>query len=593
MKKILCIALSVIMLTLALPIVAFAEENNYVCTISTNGGTAEGCTDWITALKKIDTTGAGNKYVVTLLSDVADVGNTGYNLLSGLSSFNAETDITIKSDENANRNYKISSKIGSYGFYAIQNYNLTLTNVDVIATSDDGNGNTNTKTMFGSTVGSSDTNSTTITFNNCNLTQNKTDVEKERAFFQLQTKGHTFEVNFNDCTLNNLAGKSALIWVDNGAKATINFNNTVVTDNVSETVIRAKGGSNATVNLNDSDIKHLSGHGTWSTSGIFMADGSTLTCNVNGNSTLEAIASYVHTEETDYEWSNGYNRIFYARDLSGNTVSVNLGANEDGEYPTLILDANSSLTGEFTYDGNTYTGNEMRKWNYYAEGVTTYNDQGASYKASAFVATKGIYLPVSDVPYYATTGEIATAGAAWTTSAEENTADVEFIPVSRMFDTLDGASLRLSNPSGIRFESEIDDRLLEVDGVTFGMLLAPTADLTADTFTVDYVTENGYINHVAGDNPYYKANNEDTKSILRAALTGIPVDNAPVNTKLSARAYIMIGEDIYYAAYDDNNSRSMYDVAVLAQEAIDAGTYDVDTDDQAIITAVITAGANA
>ena len=540
MKKILCIALSVIMLTLALPIAAFAEENNYECTVSTDGGEAVGHASYTAAMKNLT---AGHTYIVNILKDVA---HTNFSLGEAKRYKDTETSIVIYGND-----HKITVSQGNFPFYYLGEYTLEVN--DLYITHDSG---FNVRCQW-----SAESTATKVTtFNNCTFDSYNSTQHDGLFLMKGAAAGNNVVLNLNGCTVSSAA----------------------------ECVFNVFNGTDATINITDTTITHNAGRAGWNANALVLCvnDNTKCTVNVKGASNLIVAPNFAWdaSELSPGSISNDVSSMFYAR-TGAPELTVNLSANDDGDLPTLfmnILDngANDTRTlNKFVVQENS--------------AKVTLNDAGATYKATAFAATKGIYLPASDVPYYATTGEIATAGSAWTTSVEDNTADVEFIPVSRMFDTLDGASLRLSNPSGIRFESEIDDRLLAVDGVTFGMLLAPTAALTADTFTVDYVTENGYINHVAGDNPYYKENGEDTKSILRAALTGIPVDNASVNTKLSARAYIMIGEDIYYAAYDDNNSRSMYDVAVLAQAAIDAGTYDVDTDDQAIITAVITAGANA
>lgn len=593
MKRILCVTLSILMILLVFPTVIFASEGESVSvTTYTSENTVESTTSYTDIVTALNSLVSGKRQVVTLSSDVVWPNNS-QNILTQFSSYNANTKIEIVGTKTATENYSLKILVGSYGFYELENYNLTLTNIDIIVEQV-----SICQTMFGSTF-AIDSNETTseLMFNNCNLITSCDKETANRAMFQLQTSGHTFNITLNDCNVeDNEDVDGRFLDCSNGAIANVTLNNTEVNSKVSGMAIAGRGGV-LTLNVNDSDITHLSGNGYNYNSSMIIAENGNVICNVKGDSHLTSIASYVHTGTVSYEDSNGCNRIFKERENS--SLSINLTANENGIYPTLKLD-HADVNDTYVYDGQTYTGNELRKWNYFVHGGD-YNDEGATYIISASVAKKGVYLPTTVEPYYATTGEIVYGNNMWTTSVANNTEDVVFIPVERMFDIVDGASVRLSNPSGIRFESWIDDRLLALDDVTFGMLLAPTGELTSDTFTIDYVTENGYINLVAGDGEYYKANDTDTQSILRAALTGIPVNNDAVNTKFSARAYVIIGEVIYYADYDEYNSRSMYYVADAAMDAINAGNYEgwenytpeQQSNYTSVLNAIIAAGENA
>lgn len=138
------------------------------------------------------------------------------------------------------------------------------------------------------------------------------------------------------------------------------------------------------------------------------------------------------------------------------------------------------------------------------------------------------------------------------------TSDVTLTPVTALFTTMDGASIRTEDPAGIRFEAWFDDSLLALDGIETGILLTLySSDVTADTFTLTYNTAH-LINQKGGQ---YKE--EGTDNYLRVALVGI--GEGSYSVQFAARAYIKLGDDVIYADFDvADNVRSMQEVATAA-----------------------------
>ena len=150
-----------------------------------------------------------------------------------------------------------------------------------------------------------------------------------------------------------------------------------------------------------------------------------------------------------------------------------------------------------------------------------------------------------------------------------------------------GASVRISEPTGIRFRAQCDPVVLdvirrvadvtvtenpepseddiEVLNVTFGTIIAPTQFITGDDFTKD--TENYTVGE--GVEPYVDVpsdgNFKGVDGQIAGSLVGIDADMK--NVLFSGRAYVsfkMNGEDYtYYAAMNDNE-RSVVTVAEAA-----------------------------
>ena len=161
-------------------------------------------------------------------------------------------------------------------------------------------------------------------------------------------------------------------------------------------------------------------------------------------------------------------------------------------------------------------------------------------------------------------------GATYTGTTYANasaTADVVLTPLTSLFTTLDGASVRVDAPAGIRFEAWFDDALLALDGIEVGVLVTGNSDtLTSDTFVLSGNETDGYtvngqavINQAGG--PYKE---DGTDNLLRVVLANISEEYYDV--EFAARAYIKLNGVTYYAGFDSENVRSLKGVAIAALE---------------------------
>ena len=127
--------------------------------------------------------------------------------------------------------------------------------------------------------------------------------------------------------------------------------------------------------------------------------------------------------------------------------------------------------------------------------------------------------------------------------------------------TVLGGSVRLSSPSGLRFQSKIPSGMLET-GATFGTLLMPKAELGENELTVDTPTaENVMQTKWATES--VKINNpkqyEEGYEYFNAVLTEIPEDH--YDKVIVARSYVYANGQYYYS---DMVERSTAQVAAYA-----------------------------
>ncbi|MBQ8849394.1 MAG: hypothetical protein IJ011_03555 [Clostridia bacterium] len=211
----------------------------------------------------------------------------------------------------------------------------------------------------------------------------------------------------------------------------------------------------------------------------------------------------------------------------------------------------------------------------------TVNDSGCIYKANKDSLVAGVVLPtcVSDGKGGAALGfnvngdgvtfaeEYVKADA---TEAAEFTA---FFFDADGFKLIDGASIRLEKPYGIRFSVEVSAELYTTlkaldPNVEFGMILAPTRkvfdgfkpDEMADRDKAVIKCENWAVENVNGIYGYNGAIYISDDQLLKTA------DEATFEAKISALAYVTFtvnGETrTIYTTYDETvNSRSILDVA--------------------------------
>ena len=168
--------------------------------------------------------------------------------------------------------------------------------------------------------------------------------------------------------------------------------------------------------------------------------------------------------------------------------------------------------------------------------------------------------------------------------AENKTSGQDVVAASdTAISMLDGAAVRLTDPTGLRFKAVVGaDYLARFEGdgktVTYGIIIAPT-DYITGAFTVEALGEGKYVEVNAEKLQNESTKTEDGYLVFTAALAPVQEDNYGRN--FSARSYIKVVEGdtttYYYSEYDaTENSRS---IAYVAQEALNDTTVDY-TDDQ-------------
>ena len=168
--------------------------------------------------------------------------------------------------------------------------------------------------------------------------------------------------------------------------------------------------------------------------------------------------------------------------------------------------------------------------------------------------------------------------------AENKTSGKDVVVASdTAISMLDGAAVRLTDPTGLRFKAVVGaDYLARFEGdgktVTYGIIIAPT-DYITGAFTVEALGEGKYVEVNAEKLQNESTKTEDGYLVFTAALAPVQEDNYGRN--FSARSYIKVVEGdtttYYYSEYDaTENSRS---IAYVAQEALNDTTVTY-TDDQ-------------
>jgi uncharacterized repeat protein (TIGR02543 family) len=250
----------------------------------------------------------------------------------------------------------------------------------------------------------------------------------------------------------------------------------------------------------------------------------------------------------------------------------------------------------WTYNTANYNASDFPAPTYYDfVGDATYDPFDATYNVHKDVdnyATVGgeTVLPVPTKAGYVFTG--------WTVVDNPSTARVDgntlivdanhsgaislkanFIQLPELkVDLLDGASVRMNTPSGLRFETTVSkamiDQIAAIDGASFkvGTLIVPTDKLGSTNFTkadldaagIDYAELTTDLKNAEAENGVYT---------VYASLTNIRPEN--YTRKFSAISYIevKIGDETYLV-YDEyveaDNARSVYDVAYRLLTETDA-----------------------
>ncbi|MBE6668342.1 MAG: hypothetical protein E7607_08565 [Ruminococcaceae bacterium] len=193
---------------------------------------------------------------------------------------------------------------------------------------------------------------------------------------------------------------------------------------------------------------------------------------------------------------------------------------------------------------------------------TTVNDNGAVFTLGkeALSAGADIYLNTGNQSW------IKNSTTAFYGSTYSDSSATEDVILTRLgeFGMQDGASVRLTSPTGIRFTAEFAEELLNRDGITVGLLVAtynPNVPLTGENFTHEGLATMS-LNYIDQEGAAGKFGEDNGATVLRVALTGIPENANTYQARFAARAYVRIGETYCYSDFsEDLNTRSVYEVA--------------------------------
>ncbi len=126
-----------------------------------------------------------------------------------------------------------------------------------------------------------------------------------------------------------------------------------------------------------------------------------------------------------------------------------------------------------------------------------------------------------------------------------------------------GASIRLAEPTGIRFTAELDlnaiaEKFGEID--EYGIIVTKVSVLGDGEFTQKGLSQYARVSSTDTLDTYSK----DGKTGFSLVLTGVP--EKEYATVFCARAYVKVGDMVYYTTYtEDANARSIRDVAQAVQ----------------------------
>ena len=362
--------------------------------------------------------------------------------------------------------------------------------------------------------------------------------------------GDATTVEFNDCTVTTNGTTVQMNAATNASDANmaynLKFNGSTVTGNGSRFVQIYDGIANpVTVTVNNSKLEMTkAGQPNYESGVIVYAGGKVLTLNVTGTS--ELIQTYTDADNNETMMYTG------------------------GSCTSFIMNVDS--TASMTLNGNSDTA----KYTFIRQGVAgtavTVNDAGAKWIVNATVAKKGITLPTVTVAEGSTLLGF-TAGAKLygkTATIADATANVSFTAVT--FDNDDfnmtgTASIRLEDPSGIRFKLGVSKALADSLGANaqYRVILAPAGYVSA---------ENPLTNETAGcDYAEYNAETgwsatDDTTNYFRAALVFKQMGALTANTEISARGALCVTyadgtSEWFYTAKTD--TASLVTVAELAK----------------------------
>lgn len=225
----------------------------------------------------------------------------------------------------------------------------------------------------------------------------------------------------------------------------------------------------------------------------------------------------------------------------------------------------------YTYEksGDTITQTCAYHTDLHAQASAVLNKDGCLYTGKA-VTPVSVDLDTAweyDKPTLSYTNNVEIGKAKYTLTAGQVCVESDFVIVAT--PTMLGASVRLSTPCGLRFESMVSSALVDT-GATFGTLMIPKEELGGAALTVN-TAEVSNVPQTKWATGGKENGVQDGYEYFNAVLTEIPEEH--YDKVIVARSYVYANGQYYYS---DTEERSVAQVAALRLQMGDthAALYD-------------------
>ncbi len=365
-------------------------------------------------------------------------------------------------------------------------------------------------------------------------------------------------VIFDNCKVTVTGG----LLVNFNKNSNVTFKNTTVTSSAADPVILIQEGATSNINLENSTITY--------TKGSPDNDNNTSIINIagkaNGTVTIDGKSKLIYNPNN----TRTNNQVISIHD-DGTSATVNLKSGAVLEYNTVPSDVTSLTFLRVT------------------KATLNLVDEGATWTVSEAVAKKGLrYVNVTTAGTTLNTDIVAlkTAdGKLYSLTEVVNlSAKTSMTAVNMGLANVAGASIRVSEPTGIRFETEIDKDFYTTLGLSavYGVKVALKDTLASTAFSA--LTDDNSVSVMTSDEGFkWVTEGEKFRTVL------LDIDSANYATKLAWNAFVTVTyEDgktaTFWADYSEvDNSRSLADVA---NSALADTTATWTADEQAILNAI-------
>lgn len=352
-------------------------------------------------------------------------------------------------------------------------------------------------------------------------------------------------------------------------------------------IVRATSGGSAIMGTSSAAPSITITGGTISASGDFCIDTRAGTVAISGGTlTAGGYCTYlrgtVAYTVTGGKLTAGANAVFAVSSTSGVTLNISDGIfilNGNSYGAKIIADVGSSTGCTISVNGGLFVNNNGGNYK-------IIDDFGGDGNTVTFASAKVMYRENIDL-ITATVSAPKTAQAVYDANGNGLIDEGEtyyfyakFLATNATYSgtMTNGASVRISNDSGIRFTAEYSSAVvaaLEAKGsVTYGTIILPTTYLVrVNAFTKAALDAAGisYVNIVADDGLIPNAGGYT----IRAALTNL--DESNYGLSFSAVSYALVDGTYYYTAYSTtDNARTIQEVAQAALDDLSdtrAGEY--------------------